>query len=340
MRGFRILLAVALVIGSGLVSRAESPATQPVRSAFLKIIDRPRVDSSGREQTDALGDFIQIKFSFASDASQRVPGMLLKQSGESRRPAVIVLHGTGGKKEGELALLKEFAAKGFVAVAIDGRYHGERGSPADYNAAIARAFENGNEHPFYWDTVWDVMRLIDYLQSRNDIDPKRIGLMGISKGGIETYFAAAVDDRIAVAAPCIGVQSFRWALEHDAWPARVGTIRKGFDASAKIAGVDQPDAAFVRRFYDRVVPGIYSDFDGPVMVSLIAPRPLLMVNGEKDSLTPLESVNLCADSARTAFRAAGVEEKFKQIVEPNTGHAVTTEARREVVAWFVRWLKP
>ena len=50
---------------------------------------------------------------------------------------------------------------------------------APYNAAIARAFREGGEHPFYYDTVWDVRRLVDYLKTRKDVDPKRIGLLGI-----------------------------------------------------------------------------------------------------------------------------------------------------------------
>jgi dienelactone hydrolase len=341
MRGLRNF-ALVLFIAVGLVhtTRGDSPTTQATRAAFLKVIDRPRVELSAQEQQESAGEFTQIKFSYASEASERVPGILLKSPGETRRPVVIVMHGTGGKKEGEMALLKLFAAKGCIAVAIDGRFHGERGNQTDYNAAITRTFEKGGGHPFYWDTVWDVMRLVDYLQKRDDVDPKRIGLMGISKGGIETYFTAAADERIAVAVPCIGVQSFRWALEHDSWQGRVDTIGKAFRAAAKSAGVEKPDAAFVRSFYDRVVPGINSEFDGPVMLALIAPRPLLMINGDKDNKTPLEGVNLCADAARAAYRAAGAEERFKQIVEPNTGHAVTAEARQELVAWFVRWLKP
>ena len=237
--------------------------------------------------------------------------------------------------------MKQLVGKGFIAVAIDARYHGERGSQADYSAAIARAFDKpGVEHPLYWDTVWDLMRLIDYLQTRPDIDPKRIGLIGFSKGGIETYFAAAAEERIACAVPCIGVQSFRWALEHEQWQGRIGTIRKGFEAAAKSAGVEKPDGDFVRRFYGRVVPGIDGEFDGPVMLALIAPRPLLIINGDKDDKTPLEGVKLAADAARAAYGAAGAEDRFKQIVEPNTGHAVTKEAREEAVGWFVNWLRP
>src|SRR6185437_13871657 len=121
---------------------------------------------------------------------------------------------------------------GFIAVAIDGRYHGERTQAGkgsiEYADAIVHAWRDGKEHPFYYDTVWDVMRLVDYLKTRKDVDAKRIGLIGISKGGIETYLAAAVDKRIAVAVPVIGVQSFRWALENDQWQGRVKTIQNAF----------------------------------------------------------------------------------------------------------------
>src|SRR5207247_4754279 len=124
------------------------------------------------------------------------------------------------------------AAGGFLAAAIDGRYHGER-TKAGYDDAILRAYRTGKEHPFLYDTVWDVMRLIDYLETRDDVDPKRIGVIGISKGGIETYLAAAADPRIAVAVPCIGVQSFRWGLENNAWQARVGTIQPAVQGAAQ-----------------------------------------------------------------------------------------------------------
>ena len=195
----------------------------PTRAAFLKIIDRPRValaaEAKAVGETNGLAYF---HFTYASDAEQRVPGLLVKQSkGAGRRPVVIAAHGTGGNKEGNLGLMRTLAEKGFVAVAIDARYAGERiktgKGTTEYNAAIARAFATQQGHPFYYDTVWDLMRLVDYLETRDDVDAKRIGLIGFSKGGIETYFTAAADPRIAVAVPCIGVQSFRWALENNAW---------------------------------------------------------------------------------------------------------------------------
>jgi pimeloyl-ACP methyl ester carboxylesterase len=297
----------------------------------------PQVDPQGTD-----GGITRSHFTYDSEAGERVPGIMLAKEDVlkdgQRHPAAIILHGTGGSKESELGVLRRLAEKNILAVAIDGRYHGERGKQTDYNAAIARAFVDGKAHPLYFDTVWDVTRLIDYLQSRPDVDGRRIGLMGISKGGIETWLTAAVDTRVAVAIPCISVQSFNWGLEHDAWHNRIGTVKRGFDAAARSAGVDKPDADFVRRFYDRLLPGIYSRFDGPAMLPLIAPRPLLVISGEKDPINPLPGLRLCEETTTAAYAMAGAAEKFKVIVEPETGHNVTPDAHAAAVEWFVKWL--
>jgi len=240
-------------------------------------------------------------------------------------------------------LMQKLAARGFLAVAIDGRYHGERTKAGhgtdEYYAAIAQAWRDQREHPFYYDTVWDVMRLVDYLTTRDDVDPQRIGLIGISKGGIETYFTVAADTRIAVAVPCIGVQSFRWALDHNDWKRRIATIQGAFDVAAKEAGVTNADTAFVRKFYDRVVPGIYGEFDGPAMLPLIAPRPLLVINGDSDDHTPLLGVQECVAAAQAAYRAAKVEDRFAVRIQEKTGHKVTDESETAAIEWFVKWLK-
>ena len=239
MKRSPLLLVTALC----WLATSTAPAADP-RADFLKLIDRPRVPLAPQvEELPGTNGFAQFHFSFAADAEQRVPGLLLKTNrSNSRQPVVIALHGTGGSKNSMLSVCRKLADKGFIAVAIDGRYHGERtknGKGAvEYEEAIVRAWREPREHPFYYDTVRDVMRLVDYLQTRDDVDAKRIGLIGISKGGIETYLAAAVDERIAVAVPCIGVQSFHWAVTNNAWQGRIGTIQHAFDTAAKEAGVD------------------------------------------------------------------------------------------------------
>lgn len=341
MKRFRWLLVVALNSLAVLCIRAAD-----TRTDFLSLIQYPRVAlAPAVEKLPATNGLAQFHFSFAADKTQRVTGMLLKEArARGRRPVVVALHGTGGSKGNLLSLCRKLATNGFIAVAIDGRYHGERRGPGkgttEYQDAIVAAWRDSQAHPLYYDTVWDVMRLMDYLKTRKDVDAKRIGLIGISKGGIEAYLAAAVDPRIAVVVPCLGVQSFRWALEKNAWQARVGTIPAAFNAATKAAGVATPDVAFAKTFYDRVVPGIYGEFDGPAMLPLIAPRPLLVINGDSDHRTPLPGLKECTDAARNTYRAAGAAERFVVRLQENTGHQVTPESERAAIEWFVRWLKP
>jgi dienelactone hydrolase len=345
---FFMMLAILIGCagGAGLTIRAQSQTAEKTRAAFLKLIKRPLVPlASVVKDLPSVGDLSQEHFTFAAEVNQRVPGILLKNAKfTGRRPVVIILHGTGGNKEGMLPLLRPYTERGFIAVAIDGRYHGERtktgrGS-AEYSEAMLRTYRTGKEYPFLYDTVWDILRLLDYLETRQDVDAKRIGLMGISKGGMETYLAAAVDSRIAVAVPCIGVQSFRWALDNETWKYRVETFQAAINGAAKDDGVAEVNADFVRKFYDRVVPGIYRQFDGPAMLPLIAPRPLLVINGDSDARTPVLGVQECAAAASKAYRQAKAADKFVLHLQEKTGHSVNPTARQSAIDWFVKWLKP
>lgn len=332
-----VLLAIHV-----LAVHAETP--EQTRAAFLKIVDRPRVPLAPEvKDLPAAGDYAQQHFTFASDADQRVPGILLKPAGEAKRPAVIVCHGTSGKKEGQLGVLKQLCAKGIIGVAIDGRYHGERckagSGDVEYCEAIYAAYKSGKGHPFYFDTVWDLMRLIDYLETRPDVDAKRIGIMGFSKGGIETFLVSGLEPRIAVSVPCIGVQSFKWGLDNGGWKSRIGTIYKAIAPILKEEGVTS-SPAFAKKFYDRMIPGIDSIFDGPQMLAIIAPRPLLVINGEIDDKTPLDGVKLAADAATAAYKAANAEDHFQLLIQEKAGHTVTTSSMHAAIDWFVKWLKP
>ena len=317
------------------------------RAAFLKLIDRTKVPAAPVIKDLGVTEGVaRAHFTFMAAANETVPGIWVKPAeAKGRLPVVIMLHGTNGKKEDFLSQMDTYAKAGFFAVAIDGPYHGERATPgsakgADYQQAILQSWRTGQGHPFFYDTVWDVMRLVDYLQTRDDVDAKRIGLMGVSKGGIETYLAAAADTRIAAAVSYIGVESFQWALDHDVWSHRTETIQTAVNAAAKDAGVAKVDAAFVRKFYDKVAPGIYGQFDGPAMVPLIAPRPLLMVNGELDPRTPRAGIDECIANAQPLYHSAGADDRLKLYIELKTPHKVTTEGYAAGLEWFKEWLKP
>lgn len=321
-----------------------TPAASPQpwelkRAALLEIIGRPQVplDIQETARPDDTGLTVQ-DFSIATDESTRINGTIFAPKLEGRLPTILYLHGTGGSRQEGLYLLRTLAQSGFLALAIDARHHGPGVAPNAYVNAIFNSYVTGEGHPFLYDTVWDVMRLLDYLEQRSDVDATRIGLVGNSKGGMETYLAAAIEPRIAVAVPWISVESFGWALDNDQWQARVGSIQGAFDQAAAYDGVPIT-ADFVRQVYARVVPGITDEFDGPEMVAAIAPRPLLAVNGEFDPRTPKGGLDLCEASARAAYDAAGAADKFELYIEPDTGHAVTAEAITRTVDWLARWLE-
>jgi dienelactone hydrolase len=322
----------------------EIPPGDSLRERFLKLIDRPRVPLNAVEHEAATSDGLrEVAFHFDSEAGQRVPGLLVAPADAAAPPPVVIaLHGTGGSKQAMRPLLRRIAARGLIGVAIDARFAGERSGGAKgseaYRAAILETWKTGRGFPFLYDTVWDVSRLMDYLQTRRDVDARRIGAIGFSKGGMELYLAAAVDERLAAAVPCIGVQSFGWALEHDAWRSRVSTIQTAVDAAAAEVGVSAIDAAFIRRFYDRVAPGVHREFDGPAMVPLIAPRPLLVINGDWDDRTPLAGLQLCVDAARQEYAKLGAQDRFEFRLQPDTRHAVTPESERYAIDWLLQQL--
>src|SRR5207247_20234 len=146
---------------------------------------------------------------------------------------------------------------------------------------------------------WDLWRTVDYLETRDDVDPGRLGMIGFSMGGIETWLAASVDERIKVAVPAIGVQSFRWSLENDLWQGRANTIKAAHEAAARDLGEAKVNQKVCQELWNKVIPGMLDRYDCPSMLRLFTDRPLLILNGELDPNCPLEG-------AKLAF--AGAEE--------------------------------
>jgi dienelactone hydrolase len=344
----RSLFITACLLAIGIAARTNPANPGEVRAKFHRLVDRRRVDLRPESTTEDRDGVHVERGTFQSDSTERVPFVLVRPSEAGRIPAVIVLHGTGGTKESEEPTLRDIAARGFAAIAIDGRFHGSRipggaHGAREYNEAIIRAWREievtRQTHPFYYDTVYDVWRTVDYLQSRADIDPKRIGLIGFSKGGIETWLAAATDERIRVAVPCIGVQSLKWSLENERWQGRANTIQVAHEAAARDLGAPGVNAKVCRALWNKVVPGILSEFDCPNMLRAIAPRPLLIIGGDKDPNCPIEGARIAVTAARKEYARRGASDRFSSDIAQGVAHQVTAGQRAKAYDWLVRWLK-
>jgi dienelactone hydrolase len=351
----RVASLIAL-FASAVPAAAQVPSYPPpaeVKAAFHKLLDRPKVplDVHADGMTKLDDGSVLERLSFATEKKadgkiERVPTIVLRPAGpKGPLPAVIALHGTGGSKESQLGFMRELARRGIMGIAIDARYHGGRSGGAKgaaaYNQAIVRAWETKPgepmEHPFYYDTCWDIWRTVDYLQSRSDVNRKKLGIIGFSMGGIETWLAAAADDRLLVSVPAIGVQSFRWSLDHNKWQGRANTIKAAHLQAAKDLGEPAVNQRVCRELWTKVVPGITDQFDCPSMLHLIAPRPLLILSGKKDGNCPYEGAKLAIAAAERAYKDAGAADRLRVIVE-DVGHTVTPAQRTAALEWFERWL--
>jgi dienelactone hydrolase len=344
-----------LLVAFNSAAAQQTPAQTPaeVRASFLKLLDRPKVpaDVQVSKTTPQTDGWVLEEFTFATEKKadgtiERVPAIMLRPEKTARKlPAVIVLHGTGGAMQGSLAYMKELQARGIVGVAIDARYHGRRSGGAAgataYNQAIAKAWKTKvgepMERPFYFDTVWDLWRLIDVLAARPDIDADRLGMIGFSMGGIQTWLAASVDQRVRVSVPAIAVQSFKWSLDNEQWQGRAKTISLAHETAAKDLGEPKVNARVCKELWNKIIPGILDIYDCPNMLRLFADRPLMILNGTKDPNCPIEGARVAIAAARKAYADAGATEKLEVLIA-EVGHTVTNEQRAASLAWFERWL--
>lgn len=345
----KALVTLALFFNVSIVSGQSFPQ-EKVKTDFISLLERPHVDLQPHFESTTTDSVIIERGFFYAEANEKVPTLIYKpiSSGLAKLPVVICLHGTGGTKDSEVIknLLMRFVKEGFIGIAIDARYHGERNKSIPrhnfYNEAIIKAWREKNiekqEHPFFFDTVYDLWRLMDYLSSRSDVDMSRIGMTGISMGGIETWMAASVDTRVKVVVPVIAVQSFKWSLENNRWQGRAGTIRSAHEQVAKDLGDTAVNSKNVKALWDKILPGILNEFDCPSMIRLLAPRPLLVLNTEKDQNCPLPGAEIAFDAARKAYQSENASEKLAIDVEPNKPHRFTLRQTEMMIEWFRKWL--
>ncbi|XP_076936625.1 uncharacterized protein LOC143603822 [Bidens hawaiensis] len=265
----------------------------------------------------------------------------MKETTHSKRPAIVFLHSTNKCKEWVRPLLEAYASRGYITIAIDSRYHGERAKTCNtYEDALVSSWKRGDTMPFIFDTVWDLVKLADYLTTRDDVDHSKIGITGESLGGMHAWFAAFLDKRYWVVVPIIGIQGFRWAIDNDRWQARVDSIKPVFEEARIDLGKDAIDKEVVEKVWDRIAPDLASEFDSNYTVPLIAPRPLFILNGAEDPRCPMAGLEVTISKTCKAYEEANCSDNFKVIAEEGIVHQMTSSMVMEASNWFDKYLKP
>ncbi|HVV00651.1 MAG TPA: dienelactone hydrolase family protein, partial [Verrucomicrobiae bacterium] len=248
-----------------------------------------------------------------------------------KSPAILYCHWHGGEydlgKE-ELFQAKHtpeapgpaLARRGYVVLAIDSYCFGERngagpGGPDEKGSAGEMSASKFN----LWvgRTLWgmilrDDLMALDYLASRPEVDTNRLGVMGMSMGATRAWWLMALDERIKTGVPICCMTRYQ------------SIIKNGL---LKAHGI----------YY--FVPGFLNHFDSEAVMALIAPRPVMFLDGDRDGTSPVDGIHAIENAVRPVYALYGKPNAFQSIIYPGQGHLYTPEMWQKNLAWLDEHLK-
>lgn len=294
---------------------------QKMRAFFLERLggfpERTPLDAFSTARVERDG-YVVEKIIFASRPNFHVTGLLFLPLGKGPFPGVLVPCGHSAEGKGEEKYQRAaiaLAKQGIVSFCYDPLGQGER-----HQVLLPDGKTQGPNHTilgvsciplgtcFAQFRVWDGLRAMDYLASRSEVDPKRLGCTGNSGGGTLTSYLMALDDRIVAAAPSCYLTTFRSLLPKNG-PQ---------DAEQNIFG--QVAFGMTQAEY----------------VMMRAPKPTLLCTATKDMFNIQGSWEVFRESKRFYARF-GYPERV-DLVETDEGHGFHLQLREGSVRWMNRWL--
>lgn len=276
----------------------------------------PRVD----ECVDA-GDHWREHITLSSHVNAEIPCYLLRPKSEGPHSAILALHGHGGGKGEVVGLVTptrqrygiQMVRRGYVVFTFDFMPFGQR-RESEHNAQ--EGFEYACNSTLIRTLLWgynlltlnifDAFRALDYLETRQEVDPDRIGVMGLSYGGTVSMYATVLDPRIKAAVLSCSLGEYR------------------------VHGVDLDELCGAQ-----VVPGILQWAEMGDVAGLIAPRPLLAESAKGDACFPWYGTEPTLARLREVYRIADAESKLT-LNTYDGGHTYYGEG---VPEFWARWLK-
>jgi cephalosporin-C deacetylase-like acetyl esterase len=267
------------------------------------------------------GDYRLEKVIFESQPRHFVTALLYLPKTKPPYPGVLVPCGHSGNGKASEAYQRIsilLARNGLASFCYDPIEQGERfqlldeagkplvgGTTAHCLVGVGSTLLGRNTATF---RIWDGMRAIDYMQSREEIDPQRIGCTGNSGGGTLTSYLMALDPRIACAAPSCYLCGFRRLCE------TIGPQDAEQNIHGQIAfGLDHSDYILIR-----------------------APKPTLMCTATHDFFD-IDGAWDCFRQAKRFYTRLGFPERV-DLIETDAKHGFSLELRIGAVRWMRRWL--
>lgn len=289
------------------------PEKNPLHAKVLRVVEKEtyRVEHIVYES--------QPKF-FVT-ASLFIPGTLGRRD---KAPAVIYCSGhsdNGYRSKVYQHVILNLVKKGFIVLAFDPVGQGERleyydadkkksmvgGPTSEHSYPGTQAFITGSSQARHM--IWDGIRAVDYLLTRREVDPSRIGITGRSGGGTQASHIAAFDERIHAAAPENYITNFTRLLQ----------------------SIGPQDAE--QNFFH----GISKGTDHGDLLLVRAPKPTLMITTTRDMFS-IQGARETAREVSGIYQAYGAEGNFA-MVEDDAPHASTKKNRESLYAFFQKHLR-
>jgi dienelactone hydrolase len=203
-----------------------------------------------------------------------------------------------------------FAKNGYTCLTIDTLQLGEIEGHHHGTHRLGRWWWNARGYTPAGVEAWNCIRALDYLETREEVDANRFGVTGRSGGGAYTFWISALDERIKVSAPVAGITSMQNHI-----------------VDGCIEG--HCDCMFMVNTYR---------WDFPLLASLIAPRPFLILNTDKDRIFPLDGVVDVYQKTRQVYEALDAGDNIGLAMYEGP-HKDTQPLRVPAFHWFERHLK-
>ena len=230
-----------------------------------------------------------------------------------RLPALVVPPGFGGSSKELVEYYKTFVYhmvyKGYIVIFYDDPLFGQRNAPKAgfYASSAASGFQGMGVQ------VFDALRALDYMLTRSDVDPGRIGIAGLCQGSEQTWLAAALDDRFQIAVPVCGTTTYA------DWANMPG-----------LTGVNLSSA-------DPYVNNVLKYTDWPEIAACIAPRPVYIASNSGDNWWPEAGYNKVVSTLETIYQLYGKPERFEHLRDLRS-HSMTPYIP-ELAPWIDLHLK-